>query len=76
MEYTKWEIGYKCIECKKELSEYEVYYSYGVCSYCGFKHPTACTIVGKIEYSYRYKKWVDLKFPFIHKEKEIRELER
>ncbi len=36
MIYGEWIKTYKCIECKRCLSNYEVYYSDGVCPHCGY----------------------------------------
>ena len=45
-----------CVNCDEELSSFERMYSDGRCPYCGFKHPSSCTIVRTKEGFYYYER--------------------
>ena len=62
--YGNWKKGYKCIECKHELTIKEVYYSNGTCPYCG--HSNKSTLVDYIAVIYRpkFKRVYFLKYLF------------
>lgn len=48
-----WRHSSHCIECDGELSDYQKYNSHGRCPLCGYKSPSACTIVEIYEKPYR-----------------------
>lgn len=50
-----WSTAYFCIKCHQELTDFQRMYSNGRCPLCGYKHPSACTIVEVFE---RPFKWV------------------
>jgi Zn ribbon nucleic-acid-binding protein len=68
--YGPWFIVQECVKCTYVLSRKEVMYNNGVCVHCGYKGPSACTIVDTKDYSARRitKTWWTSKFPFFHVE--------
>jgi DNA-directed RNA polymerase subunit RPC12/RpoP len=48
--------AYFCVSCKEEMSFETMMHSHGRCPHCGFKHPSACTVVACFERGYYYKK--------------------
>ena len=53
--------AYFCIKCDNELTWKQRMYSYGRCPYCGYKEPSAGTIVSCYERGY---KWVRNNVPW------------
>jgi predicted amidophosphoribosyltransferase len=49
---TKWYIECCCVECKRELSDYERFYNYGMCPKCGYRAYGAGSIVNTIDRPY------------------------
>ena len=54
MKTGPWKTAWFCVECKEQLNANdELYHNNGRCPHCGFKHPSACTIVKSFERAYR-----------------------
>ena len=53
MKKGPWKVAYFCVKCKKEMSNWTMMYSNGVCPYCGNVEPG--TVVDCIESA---KRWV------------------
>lgn len=61
-----WKTEYRCVSCNQRLSEFERMYSHGRCPCCGYKSPSAGTIVDTTERAYRTVVTWSMKFPFRH----------
>jgi DNA-directed RNA polymerase subunit RPC12/RpoP len=53
IKYSRWESGYRCTECKGDMTRHEKMYSQGVCPTCG--HISFSTVCSTEQYSYRYR---------------------
>lgn len=55
-----WQIEFRCINCERELKDFQRSYNYGYCPYCGYKGASCRTIAKCTEHLYkikRYGKW-------------------
>lgn len=50
-----WEVYWKCMSCKEELTQHQHMYSWGICPHCGFKSRTGATICEAVKSA---RKWV------------------
>ena len=49
---ARWYLENRCVSCKGSLSDGAVMYSSGQCPRCGYKDPSACTVVEVTEHPY------------------------
>lgn len=55
LEFGKW-CSYKvCSSCKKQLSNHQIYYNYGLCPHCGIMSGSTITKTVSIVYRKVYK---------------------
>jgi len=49
---NEWQTAFFCVSCEREMSHDIKMYNHGRCPHCGYKHPSASTIVATVDRGY------------------------